>query len=215
MLLVLVALMAVLARAGHAPARLEALAVSARDNAAWTAGILLASYALRPLTLIPVASLWIASGTLLGWGMGAAVSWAGTSLGAIIAFALARRLGRDFVERRFPRLSRFGRVDASRGLRAVFALQLMPIVPHDLVNGLAGVSRMPYRSFFLGTLLGCFPLIVVYSYVGSALLAVDSSRFWIAAGILTTLTVVMLARTRWLARRRSGEPGVEPCEEGQ
>lgn len=214
-LLGFLALMAALARAGHAPARLEALAGSARDSGSWTAGVLLAGYVLRPLTLIPIAPLWIVSGALLGWGTGASVSLAGTCLGAAVAFALARRLGRDFVERRFPRLGRLGRVDASWGLRAVIALQLMPVVPHDLVNGMAGVSRIPYRSFFLGTLLGCLPLIVLYTYAGSAVLEVDSSRFWIAAGILAALTIGMLVWNRRIARKGSGKPETQPSEEGR
>jgi uncharacterized membrane protein YdjX (TVP38/TMEM64 family) len=214
-LLGLLALMAALARAGHVPARFEALAGSARESAPWTAAVLLTGYALRPLTLVPVTPLWIVSGALLGWGVGAGLSLAGTSLGAGVAFALSRRLGRDFVERRFPRLGRLGRVDAAHGLRTVLALQLTPVMPHDLVNGFAGVSRMPYRSFFLGSLLGSLPLIVLYTYVGSAVLAVDSPRFWIAAGILSALTIVMLAWNRRLARRRSGEPGTKPCEEGR
>lgn len=214
-LLGILVLMALLARAGHAPERLEALTGQARESIAWTAAVLLAAYAVRPLTLIPVTLLWILTGTLIGWGVGAAISVVGTSLGAAIGFALARRLGREFVERRFPRLGRLGRVEPSQGLRTVLALQLTPVMPHDLINGFAGVSRMPYRSFFLGSLLGSLPLVVLYTYVGSAVLAVDSPRFWIAAAILSTFTVVMLAWNRQLARKRLAEPATEPCEEGR
>lgn len=88
-------------------------------------------------------------------------------------------------------------------------------MPHDLVNGFAGVSRMPYRYFFVGSLVGSLPIIVLYTYIGSALLAVDSPRFWIAVGLLSVLTVAMLAWNRRLARRRSGEPETQPCEEGR
>lgn len=214
-LLGVLVLMALLARAGHAPARLEALAGWARNSVAWTAAVLLAAYAVRPLTLIPVTLLWILSGTLLGWGAGAALSVVGTSLGAALGFSLARRMGREFVERRFPRLGRLGRVQPSQGLRTVLALQLTPVMPHDLINGFSGISRMPYRSFFLGSLLGSLPLVVLYTYVGSAVLAVDSPRFWIAAGILSAFTIIMLAWNRQLARKRVAEPATEPCEEGR
>ena len=209
-LLGILVLMAGLARAGDVPARLEALAGSARDPSPWTPVALLGAYALRPLTLVPITPLWILSGTLLGWGLGTLWSVAGTSLGAAIAFALARRLGRGFVERRFPRLGRVGSLEQSQGLRTVLALQLTPVMPHDLINGFAGVSRMPYRYFFVGSLVGSLPIIVLYTYIGSALLAVDSPRFWIAAGLLSVLTIGMLAWNRRLARKRSGEPATEP-----
>jgi uncharacterized membrane protein YdjX (TVP38/TMEM64 family) len=88
-------------------------------------------------------------------------------------------------------------------------------MPHDLINGFSGISRIPYRSFFLGSLLGSLPLVVLYTYVGSAVLAVDSPRFWIAAGILSVFTVIMLAWNRQLARKRLGDPATEPCEEGR
>ena len=214
-LVAILVLMALLARAGQAPARHEALAGWARDSVAWTAAVHLGANAVRPLTLIPVTLLWILSGTLLGWGAGAAVSVVGTSLGAALGFALARRLGRDVVERRFPRLRRLGQVQPSQGLRTVLALQLTPVMPHDLINGFSGVSRMPYRSFFLGSLLGSLPLVVLYTYVGSAVLAVDTPRFWIAAVILSAFTVLMLAWNRKLARKRLGEPATDPCEEGR
>jgi uncharacterized membrane protein YdjX (TVP38/TMEM64 family) len=88
-------------------------------------------------------------------------------------------------------------------------------MPHDLINGFSGVSRMPYRSFFLGSLLGSLPLIVLYTYVGSAVLAVNAPRFWIAAGILSAFTIIMLAWNRRLARKRLGETATEACEEGR
>ena len=46
-------------------------------------------------------------------------------------------------------------------------------------------------------LLGSLPLVVLYTYVGSA------------------FTVVMLAWNRQLARKRLAEPPTEPCEEGR
>jgi len=207
----LLAAMAVLARAGDVPERLSALAGSARAPGPWTPAALVGVYALRPLTLVPVTPLWILSGALLGWGAGAAWSVVGTSVGAAIGFALARRLGRDFVERRFSRLGRLGRVEPGHGLRTVLALQLTPVMPHDLINALAGVSRMPYRLFFVGSLVGSLPIIVLYTYVGSAVLEVDSPRFWIAAGLLTALTIGMLGWNRRLARR---QPRNEPSKEG-
>lgn len=209
-LLGLLAAMAVLARIGDVPERLAAVAETTRAPGPWTPVALIGVYALRPLTLVPVTPLWIVSGALLGWGSGAAWSVVGTSVGAAIGFALARRLGRDFVERRFSRLGRLGRVEPGHGLRTVLALQLTPVMPHDLINAVAGVSRMPYRHFFVGSLVGSLPIIVVYTYVGSAVLAVDSPRFWIAAGILTVLTIVMLGWNRRLARR---QPRNEPSKE--
>ncbi|MFN2383237.1 MAG: TVP38/TMEM64 family protein [Gemmatimonadota bacterium] len=183
----------------------ETLRRTLRGYGYWAPAALLAAYAIRPLLLLPISPLWVASGAFFGWLEGTLWSVTGTGIGAGIGFGVARHLGRAFVERRLgPRVSRWAGFQAEGGLRAVLALQLTPIVPHDLINNLAGISRMPYRAFLLGSLLGTTPIILVYTYVGYAVWEIPSPPFWIALGILTLLTVVMLVWNRRVARRKAG-----------
>lgn len=169
----------------------------------WATLALLAAFLVRPLFFLPITPLWIAAGAVFGWVEGTFFAVLGTSVGAGLGFGLARRLGRGFVESRLgTRLPRWTRLSKDGGLRTVLALQLTPIVPHDLINGMAGVSRMPYRSFAVGSLLGTGPIIAVYAYVGQAVWKIPSPEFWTAAGILTAMTVLMLAWNRRQARRR-------------
>ncbi|MBW3660420.1 MAG: VTT domain-containing protein [Gemmatimonadetes bacterium] len=185
----------------------------------WAAAALLGTFVLRPLLLLPITPLWIAAGALLGWVEGTAFALAGTSLGAALGFAVARTFGRGWVEERLgSRLPRWTRMSDGEGLRTVLALQLTPVMPHDLINAMAGVSRMPYRAFALGSLLGTLPIIGVYAYVGQAVWSIPSSEFWAAMAILTTMTLLMLAWNRRQARRRAASlsarwepiPEVEP-----
>lgn len=208
-LLLLFAAVFVLARAGGVSDRLSPAGIrdAIRGLGFWAPAGLVAAFLLRPLLLIPITPFWVVSGVLLGWVEGALWATAGTSLGAGVGFWLARGLGRGFVERKLgPRVARWAAFAKEDGFRTVLALQLTPVVPHDLINNLAGVSRMTYRSFFLGSLLGTIPIITIYAYAGAAVWEIPSAPFWIALALLSALTITMLM---W-NRRRVGRPSQRP-----
>lgn len=185
------------------PTSAAAVRVALDGLGPWAAVGLLGAFLLRPFLLLPITPLWIGAGAVMGWAEGTVFALVGTSLGAALGFALARRLGRSFVEERLgARLPRWTRISEEGGLRTVLALQLTPVVPHDLINGMAGVSRMPYRSFAVGSLLGTLPIIVVYAWIGQVVWEIPSPEFWAAAGILTTMAVLMLVWNRRRSRRR-------------
>lgn len=215
--LLLVGAMIVFAQVSDVTERISAESIrrTLQGYGFWAPAALLAAYLVRPLFLLPISPLWIASGALFGWVEGALWAILGTSLGAAVGFGLARHLGRAFVERRLgTRLGRWARMSPDHGFRTVLALQLTPIVPHDLINSLAGVSRMPYRSFALGSLLGTTPIVFVYAYIGDAVWEIPSPRFWIAVGLLTALTVTMLLWNRKLARKSSNTEATISIEGG-
>lgn len=198
----IVALLVVVRRAGI-PSSAEEFRAALGGLGPWAMVALLAAFLLRPLLFLPITPLWIGTGAAFGWVEGTLLAVVGTSLGAALGFGLARRLGRGFVESRLgARLPRWARMSEGGAFRTVLALQLTPIIPHDLINGMAGVSRMPYRAFALGSLLGTVPIIALYAYVGQAVWKIPSPEFWTAAAALTVMTVLMLAWNRRQARRR-------------
>lgn len=159
----------------------------------WAPVALLVVFAIRPLTLFPLTPLWIASGAFFGWIEGGIWASLGTLLGGSINFALARYLGRDFVERQLgERVGRWARMGPDEGFRSVLLLKLNPLVPDGVINSLAGVSRMSYASFALASFLGVTPLIFLYGYIGTTMWEYPSPPFWIGVGILTVLTITLL-----------------------
>lgn len=174
-----------------------------RDHAVWAAAAFLGVFLVRPFLLLPITPFWVVAGVLFGTLEGGLLALVGTSMGAAVGFALARHLGRDFVRRRMGERARRWTDLERGGTTAVLALQLTPVMPHDLINSLAGVSRMPYRSFFVGSLVGTLPIIAFYAWVGDAVLAIGTATFWIALAALAGLTVGMLAWSRRVARRRA------------
>jgi uncharacterized membrane protein YdjX (TVP38/TMEM64 family) len=183
------------------------------DAGPWAPVALLTVFAIRPLTLFPLTPLWIAAGAFFGWLEGGIWASVGTLLGGSMNFALARHLGRDFVERQLgERVGRWARMGHGKGFRSVLLLKLNPLVPDGLINNLAGVSRMAFASFALASLLGVSPLIFLYSYIGTTLWEYPSPTFWIGVGILTALTIVLLFWSRvariWRRSRTRAQGGV-------
>src|SRR5688572_19983505 len=174
----------------------------------WAPVALLVAFTLRPLLLFPLSALWIASGAFFGWLEGTLWASLGTVLGGLVGFGVARHLGRDFVERRLgDRVGRWARMGPQEGFRTLLLLKLNPLVPDDLINNLAGVSRVSYGAFALATFLGTTPIIFVYTYIGTTVWEIPSPQFWIAVGILSVVTVTMLLWNRvarvWRSRTRA------------
>ncbi|XVV06670.1 TVP38/TMEM64 family protein [Actinosynnema sp. CA-248983] len=157
------------------------------------------SCAVGTALFFPKPVLATASGLLFGVLPGVALAVAGFTVGALIAFVVARGLGRQAVARRLGegRLRAVEAVFAHRGLAATLVLRLLPVVPFAVSNYAAGVTAVRARSFALGTALGLVPTTVVAAVLGDAWQDLGSPRS-IAAGaawlLLAGIGVVWGAR---------------------
>lgn len=113
----------------------------------------------------------LVGGYLFGVTLGTAYSLIGASIGFLIIFALARKLGRPFVERFFSKelISKFDYITESKGTLALFLIFLLPAFPDDLICYLAGLSKIPIWKLLLISIAGRLPGYLVLSMTGSGL----------------------------------------------
>jgi uncharacterized membrane protein YdjX (TVP38/TMEM64 family) len=168
----------------------------------------IAVLALRPLVLFPSWVLFMGGGMVFGVVPGIAYGLAGALLGAVFGFALARYLGRRFVEWWIgPRLSSF--VDGRWGVRLVLVLSAVPLVPISLINFGAGLSPMRLAPFFTASAAGLLPRVAAYTTLGEALLSPHSPVFWTSIAALVLLAAIpigiRLARSRRVSPSRTEE----------
>ncbi|WP_436492779.1 TVP38/TMEM64 family protein [Actinokineospora sp. HUAS TT18] len=133
--------------------------------------VFLAVYTLCTVAPIPRTVFNLSAGLLLGEVVGVAVAMIATALAAWIAFALARGLGRRWVESHLERDS-VKAVNArlsGGGTAGVISLRLIPMVPFAAMNYCCGVSAIPFRPFLLGTLIGSVPGTAAVVILGDAL----------------------------------------------
>jgi uncharacterized membrane protein YdjX (TVP38/TMEM64 family) len=159
-------------------------------------------YAVGPSFLVPGAVMTIAGGLAFGAKWGAVYSLLGADAGALIAFSAGRFLGRSFVRRvvgggRFEKLlAQIGR----HGFQIIFYLRLVPLIPYNALNLLAGASPITFRDYFWASMIGMLPGTILFAFLGDALWHPASPRFFTALGLIAVcFTVGELARRRgWL-----------------
>ena len=105
------------------------------------------AYALLTVALVPGTIPSLAAGVLFGPVWGSLLTITGATAGALAAFELARRVGRERT-RRVVGARVVGADDwlQSRGLSGVIALRLVPMVPFNVLNYAFGVSSVRRRD---------------------------------------------------------------------
>jgi len=127
------------------------------------------------LSLPGAAILSLAAGAIFGSIMGTVYANIAATLGATLAFLVTRYLLRDLVLNRFGgKLEGINRELETRGFNYLLFLRLVPLFPFFLINLAAGLTRLPLRTFFFGTMLGIIPGGFVYVNAGASLATIDS-----------------------------------------
>jgi uncharacterized membrane protein YdjX (TVP38/TMEM64 family) len=157
------------------------------------------------VVLFPGPVLAAASGLLFGTALGTPVSICAATLGATLAFCLARWWAHAAVlALAGPRLTALRGWIGRRGFLTVLYARIAPGVPYTLVNYAAGLTPVALRSFVAATAIGVAPRAFAYTALGGSLGDLGSPEALIAIGVLVGMALVgvLLAR-RDLRRERS------------
>lgn len=171
--------------------------------AGWAGPALFAAlYAGLSLTPVPATVLSIGAGVLFGFPLGVPVVMAGAFTGATVGFLLARHLGRSALDGiGGERLARLDDLLRRRGLLAVLAVRMVPVLPFAVINMACGLSALRTRDYLVGTGLGMLPAVTAFVGIGAYGTEPGSLPFLVSAGGLALLLVggAVLARRRRLA----------------
>lgn len=139
-----------------------------RDAGPW--GVLVSIGLMVAHSFVPFPSeiITIANGMVYGVFWGTVISWVGAMLGAIVAFGLSRKLGQRYVERFMQRrhMDRAERMIDRYGTGALLFVRLIPIFSFNLINYLAGLTKIPLWTFLWTTALGMLPMTVLMTMMG-------------------------------------------------
>lgn len=134
------------------------------------AGYALSYVAVVALSLPVSAALSIAGGFLFGWAVSASVTVAAATAGAAIVFEIVKTsFGSALAERSGPFVDRLQRGFAENAFSLMLFLRLTPVFPFWVVNAVAGLSRIPLRTFLLTTVIGIIPGSIAFALIGAGL----------------------------------------------
>ena len=186
------------------------------EHPATSVGLFMAAYVAVAAFSLPVATaMSLLSGALFGRWFGTLWVDIAATTGATLACVAARYLLRDWVQARFQgeRLQAINRGIAENGLNFLLFLRLIPLFPFFLINLAAGLTVLPMRTFFIGTLVGILPGAFLYVNAGHAVSTIAkpadllSTGILLSFGLLGLFALVPVVYKRWKQRREARASG--------
>ncbi|MDD3839287.1 MAG: TVP38/TMEM64 family protein [Clostridia bacterium] len=157
----------------------------------WAPLIFILLCTLRPLLLLPVGIFSILGGILFGYALGTIYTSIGVTLGSFIAYWLAQKLGKDFVDKILKgKLKTFNDNSEKHGFKIILLMRVIPVLPVDVISYGAGLSNITFKDFAFGTLVGILPGTFVYSYFGSSIRNFSKSKLILAIAMIGLLVAV-------------------------
>ncbi len=146
-------------------------------------------------TIFPFIPFVLVAGTnvaIFGLKMGFLVNYVMACAGAIISFLFARYYAHAWVEKKLekiPAAVQFNKRMVSHGFLYIMIGRLIPVIPSFAINLGAAVTRVSFRQFLAGTLVGKLPIIFMESMIAHDLFNFHKYRgrlliFLIVFGIL-------------------------------
>jgi uncharacterized membrane protein YdjX (TVP38/TMEM64 family)/rhodanese-related sulfurtransferase len=181
---------------------------------AWLSGLgllapfaYLGLYAAGTIAFLPGALFALGGGALFGPVWGSLLNLVGATIGASLAFLIARYLAGDWAAARTGgRLQRIiGGVEAE-GWRFVAFVRLVPLFPFNLTNYALGLTRIRFAAYVITSFICMAPGAIAYTWLGHAgreALAGDAAA--IRYGLMALGLLAAIAFLPRLARRRRGE----------
>ena len=136
---------------------------------AWGPLAFMAGYSIATVLFLPGSVLTLAGGALFGPVLGTFYNLTGATLGATLAFLVARYLASNWVTQRAG-----GRVKQlidgveAEGWRFVAFVRLVPLFPFNLLNYALGLTRIKLSHYIVTSYICMLPGALAYTYLGYA-----------------------------------------------
>lgn len=126
------------------------------------------------LSLPGATILTLCAGAIFGSVTGTLVVNVGATIGATLAFLVARFLLRDWVEKKFgEKLKPFNDGFSKNAINYMLFLRLVPLFPFFLINLVSGLTQIRLSVYFFGTMFGILPGTFVYANAGANLASIN------------------------------------------
>lgn len=171
----------------------------------WTPLVFIALYILATVFFLPGSVLTIAGGLLFGAWWGTLYNITGATIGASIAFVVARYIASDWVRAKGGKyLNKILDGVDNEGWRFIAFVRLVPLFPFNLLNYILGLTKSRLWVYALTSFIFMLPGTFAYTYAGSLGEAfVNSSgmaligKILIGIGLLVLVTVLPIFIKRY------------------
>ncbi len=171
------------------------------DHQLITMAIYMAVYILvAALSLPGAAVMTLAGGAIFGFWLGLLLVSFASTIGATLAFLVARFLLKDYVQRRFgDKLKAVNEGIEKDGAFYLFTLRLVPLFPFFVINLVMGLTSIRVGTFYIVSQIGMLVGTAVYVNAGTQLSQIDSISGILSPGLI--FSFVLLGIFPWIARK--------------
>ena len=156
--------------------------------------------AVTALSLPGAAVMTLVAGALFGLLWGTLLASFASSIGATLAFLVARFVMRDWVQKNYgQRLKAINRGVEKDGAFYLFTLRLVPAFPFFVINLVMGLTPIRTATFYLVSQLGMLAGTLVYVYAGTQLATIDRLADVLSPGLV--IAFVLLGLFPLIARK--------------
>jgi uncharacterized membrane protein YdjX (TVP38/TMEM64 family)/rhodanese-related sulfurtransferase len=160
-------------------------------------------YALAAVLFLPGSVLTLAGGALFGPWWGTLYNLTGATIGAGLAFLVARHLAADWVAAKTGgRMKQLMDGVEQEGWRFVAFVRLVPLFPFNLLNYALGLTKIRFWHYLLATYVCMLPGALAYTYLGFAgREALTGSEGMIQTGLMALALLALVAFLPRLIKR--------------
>lgn len=144
---------------------------------------------------IPGTLITLVGGALFGTFLGTIYTVIAATIGASLAFIIARFLGGEYVnlllEKRFKKLYNYDKKFKKHGILIVLFLRLIPLFPFTGLNYALGLTKVKFKDYFIATLIGIIPGTFAYAYLGDSLAELSIINIIISIALIIILASIL------------------------
>jgi uncharacterized membrane protein YdjX (TVP38/TMEM64 family) len=174
-------------------------------------------YAAATTAALPGLAITIVAGAIFGSVAGVIVVSIGSTLGASLAFLIARYFARDATAKWLAKREKFKKLDdltEKHGAVIVAIVRLVPLFPFNFVNYGFGITRVPFWTYVVWSWLCMLPATILYVVGTDAVIQaiVRKEVPWTLVGVMIAVGVILVVLVRFARKRLHDEEEEMPHE---
>lgn len=149
---------------------------------------------MSPLPDTPIA---ITSTIVFGPIIGFLIIFTGGLIGAILDFLIIRKLGREYITKRFPNaMFNINNSAAKFGFEAMVLFRIFPTVTFDIASYTAALTKVRLKTFVFASAIGLIAPAISYAILGEGINSgkIENMIFSIFLGLAVVGIVIILTR---------------------
>jgi uncharacterized membrane protein YdjX (TVP38/TMEM64 family) len=174
----------------------------------WGPLVYILVYSIAPSLMVPGVVLTVIGGVIFGPVLGSIYVMAGATIGASVAFLIAKHMGREWVEGVIKGgwLEELDAKVERQGWKIVAITRLIPLFPFNFLNYAFGLTKIKFSHYLIATFVFMIPGAVAYVVFSSSILDLFKGGVSLEF-VVGAVLVVMISLAAYLYKKYKKTPG--------